>query len=175
MIQVVLLQLHVHVANDILLNAVPEEFKVSPPRAGTTLASIKKVSGYSTIDLYYCCIIIIFQLFHEEIALQWIFAHGNNTTKNMVLKNSWFFFEIIVRRWAFIMNLFDPAVPIQIKSMAQYLNRTNKLQSSRKEHFTVKFMEDLETLIGAVAVEICQRHIKVIKFEVTISQYDIIH
>lgn len=45
--------------------------------------------------------------------------------------------------------------------MAQYLNRTNKLQSSRKEYFAVKFMEDLETLIGVVAVEICQRHIKV--------------
>lgn len=45
--------------------------------------------------------------------------------------------------------------------MAQYLNRSNKFQTSRKENFTVKFMEDLETLVGIVAVEICQRHIKV--------------
>ena len=50
---------------------------------------------------------------------------------------------------------------IQIKSMAQYLNRSNKFQSSRKEFFSVKFMEDLETLVGNVATEICQRHIKV--------------
>lgn len=45
--------------------------------------------------------------------------------------------------------------------MAQYLHRTSKIQSLRKERFSVKFMEDLETLIGAIAVEICQRHIKV--------------
>ena len=35
------------------------------------------------------------EVFHEEIALQWIFASGGST-KNMVLKNSWFFFEMIV-------------------------------------------------------------------------------
>lgn len=45
--------------------------------------------------------------------------------------------------------------------MAQHLNHNNKLQSPRKEYFSVKFMEDLETLIGAFAVEICQWHIKV--------------
>lgn len=53
--------------------------------------------------------------------------------------------------------------------MAQYLNRANKLQSSRKDNFSVKFMEDLETLVGVVAVEICQRHIKVSKGELSMS------
>lgn len=52
---------------------------------------------------------------------------------------------------------------MQIKSMAQNLNRNNKLHSPRKEHFSNKFMEDLETLMGVVAVEICQRHIKVVQ------------
>ena len=45
--------------------------------------------------------------------------------------------------------------------MAQYLSRNGKLQASRKDHFSVKYMEDLETLIGSVAWEICQWHIKV--------------
>ena len=45
--------------------------------------------------------------------------------------------------------------------MAQYLSRSGKLQASRKDHFSVKYMEDLENLIGSVAGEICQWHIKV--------------
>lgn len=52
-------------------------------------------------------------------------------------------------------------VILQIKGMAQHLNRTNKLYSPRKERFSIKFMEDLETLVGAVAMEICQSHIRV--------------
>ena len=50
---------------------------------------------------------------------------------------------------------------VQINSMAQYLSRNNKLHTSRKDHFSIKYMEDLETLVGSVAMEICQCHIKV--------------
>ena len=35
------------------------------------------------------------QLFHEELVLQWIVAHPT-TTRPLVLKNAWFFFEILV-------------------------------------------------------------------------------
>lgn len=38
----------------------------------------------------------------------------------------------------------------------------------RKEHFSVKFMEDLEVLVGGVAVEICQKHIKVCIYKVSL-------
>ena len=50
---------------------------------------------------------------------------------------------------------------LQIKGMSQHLNRSNKFQSDRKNRFSVKFMEDLETLVGGVATEICQSHIRV--------------
>lgn len=73
---------------------MPEEFRDSPPR-GSTLGSIKKVG---CLPLYLCVLksSTVLQIFHEEIALQWIFASGNSSTKNMVLKNSWFFFEMMV-------------------------------------------------------------------------------
>ena len=35
-----------------------------------------------------------FQFFHEEMVLQWIVVHP--LTKPLVLKNSWFFFEVLV-------------------------------------------------------------------------------
>ena len=50
--------------------------------------------------------------------------------------------------------------------MAQHLHRVGKLNSPRRERFSVKFMKDLETLICNVAVEIAERHIKVDIFRV---------
>lgn len=35
------------------------------------------------------------KLFHEELVLQWIVAHPGNT-RPLVLKNAWFFFELLV-------------------------------------------------------------------------------
>ncbi len=35
-------------------------------------------------------------MFHEQVALQWLLGMGNGHTRNMVLKNSWFFFEMMV-------------------------------------------------------------------------------
>ena len=34
------------------------------------------------------------QLFHEELVLQWIVVHPSS--RPLVLKNAWFFFEILV-------------------------------------------------------------------------------
>lgn len=80
------------------------------------------------------------KVFHEELALQWILCR--TACRPTVLANSWFFFELL------------------IKSMAQHLHRVGKLNSPRRERFSVKFMKDLETLICNVAVEIAERHIK---------------
>jgi len=35
-----------------------------------------------------------FQLVHEELVLQWVVASGS--TRDLVLLNSWFFFELMV-------------------------------------------------------------------------------
>ncbi len=35
------------------------------------------------------------KVFHEEMVLQWIVAHPSHT-RPLVLKNAWFFFEILV-------------------------------------------------------------------------------
>ena len=43
-----------------------------------------------------CVCDIVVQVLHEEISLQWIFTMGNSHTKNMTMKNSWFFFEMMV-------------------------------------------------------------------------------
>lgn len=73
------------------MTLVPDEFRGSP----ATTVSIKKVSCNKLVllNLLY---IYIFKVFHEEMALQWILTLGNSSTKNMILKNSWFFFEMMV-------------------------------------------------------------------------------
>ena len=37
---------------------------------------------------------LMFQLVHEEVALQWVVSSG--TTRELAMQNAWFFFEIIV-------------------------------------------------------------------------------
>ena len=51
--------------------------------------------------------------------------------------------------------------PSQIKSMAQYLNRLGKLNGPRRDQFSVEYTQNLQKLVGDVAVEICEKHIKV--------------
>ena len=50
----------------------------------------------------------------------------------------------------------------QIKSMAQYLSRLGKLNLPRKERFSEDYMQNLNRLVGDVAMEICEKHIKVL-------------
>ena len=55
--------------------------------------------GRVLLDVFIVCFNFCWmssQLFHEEVALQWIFVHMNAHIKNLVLKNSWFFFEMMV-------------------------------------------------------------------------------
>ena len=37
---------------------------------------------------------LMFQLVHEEVALQWVVSSG--TTRELAMQNAWFFFETIV-------------------------------------------------------------------------------
>lgn len=71
------------------MTLVPDEFRGSP----ATTVSIKKVSCNKLVLLN---LLLFFKVFHEEMALQWILTLGNSSTKNMILKNSWFFFEMMV-------------------------------------------------------------------------------
>ena len=45
--------------------------------------------------------------------------------------------------------------------MAQHLSSSGKLNSQRRERFSTKFMEDLDTLVGSIAMEICNKHVQV--------------
>lgn len=76
---------------------------------------------------------------HEEIALHWVVA--NNTAADLSLTNSWFLFEII------------------IKSMIEHLDHTNQLNSARKNRFSRKFTDDIETLVHMVASKIIGCHL----------------
>lgn len=105
---------------------------------------------------------VLLQVFHEELTYQWNIVHPS--TKGQVLQNAWFFFEMMVSLILYLLT--DTSSNVcsilpQIKSMAQYLSRSNKLNASRRDRFSVKFMEDLEALVGSVAGEICHKHVKV--------------
>ena len=45
--------------------------------------------------------------------------------------------------------------------MAQYLSRLGKLNASRRDQFPSDYTQNLQKLVGDVAVEICEKHIKV--------------
>ena len=60
-----------------------------------------------------------------------------------------------------IVILLLSSLSLQIKSMAQHLSNLGKLNSPRTERFSSKFMEDLDTLVGSVAMEICNKHVQV--------------
>ena len=112
------------------------------------------------------------QLFHEELVLQWIVVHPSS--RPLVLRNAWFFFEILVSmslksEKQYIGSLTDSLalllflflIHMQIKAMAQHLNNSDKLNSQRRDRFSAKFMEDLDTLVGSIAMEICNKHVQV--------------
>ena len=45
--------------------------------------------------------------------------------------------------------------------MAQQLHKNNKLDGDRRSRFTVKYLKDVEVLIGMVSLEIAEKHIQV--------------
>uniref|UniRef100_A0A8C1AGS2 Dedicator of cytokinesis 7 n=1 Tax=Cyprinus carpio carpio TaxID=630221 RepID=A0A8C1AGS2_CYPCA len=63
------------------------------------------------------------QLFHEELALQWVVSSGS--VREGALQQAWFFFELMV------------------KSIIHHLYFTDRLQSPRKNRFPERFMDDI--------------------------------
>ncbi|XP_053325502.1 dedicator of cytokinesis protein 7 isoform X3 [Spea bombifrons] len=77
------------------------------------------------------------QLFHEELALQWVVCSG--TVREATLHQAWFFFELMV------------------KSMVHHLYFTDKLDSPRKHRFPERFMDDITALVSTMANDIITR------------------
>lgn len=68
------------------------------------------------------------KVLHEEIALQCVVSSGS--TRELVLTNSWFFFDLIIR------------------SMIEHLASTNRLEIPRKMRFCAQFFDDITTLVS---------------------------
>ncbi|XP_078656499.1 dedicator of cytokinesis protein 7-like isoform X10 [Branchiostoma floridae x Branchiostoma belcheri] len=80
------------------------------------------------------------KIFHEELALQWVVSSGS--VRELALSHSWFFFELMV------------------KSMAQYLAASDKLETPRKMRFPERFLDDVSALIGMMTGDIIARYSK---------------
>ncbi|KAE8609711.1 hypothetical protein XENTR_v10011887 [Xenopus tropicalis] len=77
------------------------------------------------------------QLFHEELALQWVVCSG--MVREAALQQAWFFFELMV------------------KSMVQHLYFADKLECPRKHRFPERFMDDIAALISTMANDVVTR------------------
>uniref|UniRef100_A0A665UL57 Dedicator of cytokinesis 7 n=1 Tax=Echeneis naucrates TaxID=173247 RepID=A0A665UL57_ECHNA len=73
------------------------------------------------------------QLFHEELALQWVVSSGS--VREGALQQAWFFFELMV------------------KSIIHHLYFTDRLESPRKNRFPERFMDDITALVSTIAVK----------------------
>uniref|UniRef100_A0A8C7ZTD8 Dedicator of cytokinesis 7 n=1 Tax=Oryzias sinensis TaxID=183150 RepID=A0A8C7ZTD8_9TELE len=83
----------------------------------------------------------IFQLFHEELALQWVVSSGS--VREGALQQAWFFFELMV------------------KSIIHHLYYGDRLDSPRKNRFPERFMDDITALVSTIAGDIVSRFQKV--------------
>uniref|UniRef100_A0A665UKF5 Dedicator of cytokinesis 7 n=1 Tax=Echeneis naucrates TaxID=173247 RepID=A0A665UKF5_ECHNA len=72
-------------------------------------------------------------LFHEELALQWVVSSGS--VREGALQQAWFFFELMV------------------KSIIHHLYFTDRLESPRKNRFPERFMDDITALVSTILVE----------------------
>uniref|UniRef100_A0A673MD48 Dedicator of cytokinesis protein 7-like n=1 Tax=Sinocyclocheilus rhinocerous TaxID=307959 RepID=A0A673MD48_9TELE len=80
------------------------------------------------------------QLFHEELALQWVVSSGS--VREGALQQAWFFFELMV------------------KSIIHHLYFTDRLQSPRKNRFPERFMDDITALVSTIAASVIVREKK---------------
>uniref|UniRef100_A0A7M4EUY4 Dedicator of cytokinesis 7 n=1 Tax=Crocodylus porosus TaxID=8502 RepID=A0A7M4EUY4_CROPO len=77
------------------------------------------------------------ELFHEELALQWVVCSGS--VREAALQQAWFFFELMV------------------KSMVHHLYFADKLDAPRKNRFPERFMDDIAALVSTIASDIVSR------------------
>uniref|UniRef100_S4RVQ6 Dedicator of cytokinesis 7 n=1 Tax=Petromyzon marinus TaxID=7757 RepID=S4RVQ6_PETMA len=83
------------------------------------------------------CCVPLSQLFHEELAIQWVVSSGN--ARETALQQAWFFFELMV------------------KSMSLYLYYADKLDAPRKNRFPEQFMDDVSALVIMITGDIVSR------------------
>uniref|UniRef100_A0A3Q3E2Q1 Dedicator of cytokinesis 6 n=1 Tax=Hippocampus comes TaxID=109280 RepID=A0A3Q3E2Q1_HIPCM len=79
-------------------------------------------------------------LLHEELALQWVVSTSN--VREAALQQAWFFFQLMV------------------KSMAQHLFLTSKLDVARRQRFPDRFVDDIAALVCAISADIASRYHK---------------
>ncbi|XP_055884538.1 dedicator of cytokinesis protein 7-like isoform X6 [Biomphalaria glabrata] len=80
------------------------------------------------------------KLVHEELALQWVVSSGS--TRELALKNAWFFFELMV------------------KAMAEHLDQVDKLCAPRQLRFPDHFVDDVSSLVTMIIKDIVDRYVK---------------
>lgn len=117
------------------------------------------------------------QLFHEELALQWVVSSGS--VREGALQQAWFFFELMVRATTVIYphassfmikcsicycgGKKECSFSFQVKSIIHHLYFTDRLQSPRKNRFPERFMDDITALVSTIAGDIVSRFQKVRK------------
>ncbi len=119
------------------------------------------------------------QLFHEELALQWVVSSGS--VREGALQQAWFFFELMVSTTTIIhphASSFNQKCSIcncegkkgcsfsfQVKSIIHHLYFTDRLQSTRRNRFPERFMDDITALVSTIAGDIVSRFQKVRKLQ----------
>jgi len=112
------------------------------------------------------------QLFHEELALQWVVSSGS--VREGALQQAWFFFELMVGeppgnrsarhgRCEYGWRCRPPPLP-QVKSIIHHLYFTDRLESPRKNRFPERFMDDITALVSTISGDIVSRFQKVSRY-----------
>uniref|UniRef100_A0A8C2KP59 Dedicator of cytokinesis 7 n=1 Tax=Cyprinus carpio TaxID=7962 RepID=A0A8C2KP59_CYPCA len=96
-----------------------------------------KVGRHISAALSVANSLTLMNLFHEELALQWVVSSGS--VREGALQQAWFFFELMV------------------KSIIHHLYFTDRLQSPRKNRFPERFMDDITALVSTIAGDIVSR------------------
>ncbi|XP_047212753.1 dedicator of cytokinesis protein 7-like isoform X2 [Girardinichthys multiradiatus] len=80
------------------------------------------------------------KLLHEELALQWVVS--TSSVREAALQQAWFFFQLMT------------------KSMAHHIFLTSKLETTRRQRYPDRFVDDIAALVCAISADIANRHHK---------------
>lgn len=95
------------------------------------------------------------------MALLWLKSE-NSKAQEDAMSMAWFFFGVMVTKINIRSSCYHCFVYScsQIKSMAQHLQQTGNLNTSRKNLFSTSYLVNLQYLIEIFAKEIAEKHIK---------------
>ena len=106
------------------------------------------------------------RLFHEILLIEWLNSLSRknatatlsstqlNFTRDLILKNAWFFFEILLKALAIYFNLKTNFLRANKKSLPQSLPNNQSLNLLCTKQLNQKFLFDLSTLVKALIFEI---------------------